>query len=91
MFGHLEQYLDISDFEQPIKFNLKAYTYRLSMQYKLAEFAIGLHSALLQDSPLYSSYDAKNVSYVSCKLNQIDNGLFVGSLFTILFTADERV
>ncbi len=69
MLGHLEQYLDVADFAQPIKFNLKSYSFKLSMQYKFAEFSVGLNSALLQDSPLYTNYDEKNVSYVSVKLN----------------------
>lgn len=58
VFVHLEQYIDVADFETPIRFNIKGFQYYMQRASKYIEFEIGSHRANLQDSALYSGHNA---------------------------------
>ncbi len=40
-FAHIEQYLDISDFKDPIKYNLMSYAYKLNNEEKTIYLEVG--------------------------------------------------
>ena len=87
----LEQYFDVSDFENPIKYNLKAYQYFPSFDFKQAWFNIAENRAIMKDSSFYSSYDAKNQTYVSIVEAYKDNGILVNDFYQMLFIIDENL
>jgi len=91
VFTTLEQYFDVSDFENPIKYNLKAYQYFPSFDFKQAWFNIAENRAILKDSPLYSSYDVKNFTYQTIVETYKDNGILMNDFYQILFLIDENV
>ena len=81
LFATLEQYFDVSDFETPIKYNLKAYQYYTTKEFKQAWFNVAENRAIMKDSSFYSSYDVKNTTYLSLVETYKDNGFLVNDFY----------
>ena len=75
IIAYMEEFLDISNFEQPIQYTIKTLFFNPATDMKLVFYQVAFNHAVLQDSWLTSSYGAQNRTYTTFNFDFYDTML----------------